>query len=204
MTGALIMNRQASFADRGDDLYETPIAAVEALLDAERLPHDISEPACGRGAIVGVLRRHGHRVLASDLNDYGCPDSQSGVDFLAQPQARIDANAIVTNPPFRLAGKFVEHALFMAPKVIMLLRLAFLESERRTRILEDGTLARVHVFRNRLPMMHRDGWQGPKIAAGAVAFAWFVWDRFHEGPTELHRLSWRKPVAANDNERIAA
>jgi hypothetical protein len=117
----------------------------------------------------------------------------------ALKQSRIDVEAIVTNPPFKIAGKFVEHAIGMAPKVCMLLRLAFLESVRRTNILESGKLARVHVFRNRLPMMHRDGWEGPKTARSAVAFAWFVWDRFHTGPTELHRLSWQKPAA---NDRI--
>jgi hypothetical protein len=58
----------------------------------------------------------------------------------------------------------------------MLLRLAFLESERRSAILESGWLTRVHVFRKRLPMMHRVGWNGPR-ASSALAFAWFCWDR---------------------------
>ena len=66
----------------------------------------------------------------------------------------------------------------LCPRVIMLLRLAFLESERRTDILDGGRLARVYVFRNRLPMMHRAGWQG-RCAASAIAFAWFVWDTAH-------------------------
>jgi len=71
----------------------------------------------------------------------------------------------------------------------MLLRLAFMESERRTPILDNGHLARVHVFRKRLPMMHRAGWEGRKANSG-MAFAWFVWDRSHTGPTELNRVSW--------------
>src|SRR5262245_47430653 len=54
----------------------------------------------------------------------------------------------------------------------------------------QGRLARVHVFRSRLPMMHRAGWSGPR-ASSAIAFAWFVWDRDHAGPAELHRISWR-------------
>ena len=41
--------------DRGDDLYETPACAVEALLRTERLPHRLWEPACGRGSILKVL-----------------------------------------------------------------------------------------------------------------------------------------------------
>jgi len=42
---------------------------------------------------------------------------------------------------------------------------------------------------NRLPMMHRDGWQGPK-ASSNIAFAWFVWDRAHAGETAMRPVSW--------------
>jgi hypothetical protein len=83
----------------------------------------------------------------------------------------------------------VAHALDLCPHVVMLLRLAFLESERRTGILEGRGLARVHVFRKRLPMMHRDEWQGRKANSG-MAFGWFVWNREHNGPATIHRISW--------------
>src|SRR5262249_45820631 len=148
--------------------------------------------ACGRGAIVAVLRAHGHEVVASDFVDYGVPVTAPGyfgVDFLLERRAPEGTEAIVTNPPFSRAEEFVEHALELCPRVIILLRLAFLESERRSRILDTGTLARVHVFRRRLPMMHRDGWKGPK-ASSAMAFAWFVWDRDHDGIPTLNRISW--------------
>ena len=95
---------------------------------------------------------------------------------------------ICTNPPFKNAGAFVAHALKVCPRVIMLLRLAFLESRRRSQIIESGTLARVHVFRERLPRMHRDGWNGP-LASSSMSFAWFVWSRDHQGPPTLHRIS---------------
>lgn len=177
-----------ALSERGNDLYETPVEAVDALLKAESLPLDIWEPACGPGAIVRALRAAGHRVLATDLVDYGCPDSASGVDFLMRwPGPHPDC--IVTNPPYKLADQFVARGLEVCSRVVMLLRLPFLESVRRTEILEGGHLARVHVFRNRLPMMHRDGWQGPKNTS-STAFAWFVWDRMHRGPTELRRISW--------------
>ncbi len=175
--------------DRGDDLYETPPVAVEALLRVERLPYRLWEPACGRGKIVNVLRAAGHQTLGSDLVDYGDPTHFYGRDFLMEHKAPDGCEAIVTNPPFKLAHQFVAHALKLCPKVVMLLRLAFLESERRRDILDNGMLARVYVFRLRLPMMHRDNWAGPKTNSG-MAFAWFVWDREHNGPTELHRISW--------------
>lgn len=183
-------NKAAPLNQRKDDLYESPPEAVHALLRAERLPHTIWEPACGPGVIVRILRAAGHDVLATDLVDYESPDQGfHGWDFLSEHRLPNLVEAIVTNPPFKNAGEFVAKALELCPKVIMLLRLAFLESERRTPILDNGHLARVHVFRKRLPMMHRHGWEG-KYSNSGMAFAWFVWDRAHSGPTELHRISW--------------
>jgi hypothetical protein len=178
-----------TYDERGFDLYEKPAVAVEALLRVEQIPHRIWEPAAGRGAIVRVLRDHGHAVIASDIHNYGNLHFVS--DFLAQERLPAGCEAIVTNPPFRLAEEFVAHALELAPLVIMLLRLAFLESERRCRILEGRGLARVHVFRKRLPMMHRDQWVGRKANSG-MAFAFFVWDRNHKGPTTIDRISWER------------
>lgn len=180
-----------SLSERGHDLYETPAVAVEALLRVERLPHRLWEPACGPGAIVRVLRAAGHEVIGSDLVDYGNPTHFSGLDFLTERKAPDGCELIITNPPYKLAGEFVAHALDICPRVIMLLRLAFLESERRRGILEDRGLARVHIFRRRLPMMHRDGWTGRK-ASSAIAFAWFVWDRDHTGLPTLNRISWER------------
>lgn len=181
------------FADRGYDLYETPACAVHALLDAEQLPDGgVWEPACGRGAIVRVLQERGHRVWATDLVDYGVPEQDmAGRDFLLE-EGSVPSfiGSIVTNPPYHHAAQFVRHALVLCPRVYMLLRLGFLESKRRSSILDNGWLARVHVFRNRLPMMHRDGWNGRR-ATSSIAFAWFVWDRAHTGPAELHRISWK-------------
>jgi hypothetical protein len=176
-------------AVRGHDLYETPEAAVLAVTQVERLPLRLWEPAAGRGAIVRPLRAAGHHVIASDLIDYGDPTHFAGRNFLAETKAPDGCEAIITNPPYSLAEKFVRHALELSPLTIMLLRLAFLESARRSDILEGAGLARVHVFRKRLPMMHRDGWTGRRATSG-IAFAWFVWDRSHTGPTTIHRVSW--------------
>lgn len=184
-------NKRAALNLRKDDLYESPPEAVTALLRVGELPKNIWEPACGPGAIARVLRAAGHRVLATDLVDYASPDqNRHGWDFLSERELPFGVEAIVTNPPFKNAGEFVAHALELCPRVIMLLRLAFLESQKRTPILDSGHLARVHVFRKRLPMMHRHGWDGPTNSNSGMAFAWFIWDRNHKGPTELHRLSW--------------
>jgi hypothetical protein len=175
-------------AARQNDCYETPACAVEALLRIESLPRLVWEPACGPGAMVKVLRDHGHEVAASDIIDYGWDHEVK--DFFKYGSDVADySSVIVTNPPYQLAEKFVRKALELSPLVILLLRLAFLESVRRTDILEKSGLARIHVFRNRLPMMHRKGWDGPR-ASSAMPFAWFVWERGYEGPTTIDRISW--------------
>jgi hypothetical protein len=180
---------------RGADCYETPPVAVAALLRVEKLPHRIWEPACGRGNIVNVLRAHGHEVVATDLIDYGPPITFPGYwdrDFLRETSLPEGTGAILTNPPFMIVEKFVAHALELAPPmIILLLRLAFPEFKRRCNILEGTGLARVHVFRKRLPMMHRDGWAGRKANSG-MAFAWYVWERGYSGPTLTDRISWER------------
>jgi hypothetical protein len=186
----LTQSRRAPLVERGNDFYETPPEATLALLRIESLPIQIWEPACGRGAIVDVLRAAGHKVFASDLVDYGTPIMWR-LDFLEELRAPEGTQCILTNPPYKLAAAFVRHALALCPRAIFLLRLAFLESTGRSDILEDGQLARVYVFRNRLPMMHRDGWTGPR-ASSAIPFAWFCWNSAHRGPPELHRISWER------------
>jgi hypothetical protein len=177
---------QHAHAERAADLYETPACAIHALLAVEKLEHWLWEPAAGRGAIVSVLRDRGHAVIASDLLDYGFP-LHFVADFLTQTKAPVDCDTIITNPPYQIATEFTRHALDLVPHLYLLLRLAFLESIRRTDILERRGLARVHIFRARLPFMHRNNWAGPR-ASSAIPFAWFCWDRGHRGPIVVNRI----------------
>jgi hypothetical protein len=75
--------------------------------------------------------------------------------------------------------------------VALLLRLPFLEGAGAERLKLTSGVARVHVASRRLPMMHRDGWDGPK-ATSAMAFAWFVWDARHRGPGQLGFFDWKQ------------
>src|SRR5262245_2116251 len=74
-------------SQRGDDCYDTPPEAVHALLQVEPIPNLVWEPACGSGNIVRELRATGRRVIATDLVDHGCPDSESRIDFLMELRA---------------------------------------------------------------------------------------------------------------------
>lgn len=182
-----------ALADRKDDFYASPPEAVAAFLRAEApfLPRSLWEPACGDGAIVSPLRAAGYRVHATDLVARGCPDSRAGEDFLMPFPVPDGVEGIVTNPPFKLAQQFVDRALLVVPYVAMLLRVGFLESAERRAWFQDGPLARVHISSRRLPMMHRDGWEGEK-SSSAIAFAWFVWDRRHQGEPVIRWFDWRE------------
>lgn len=192
-------NRAHSIKERGNDLYQTPVVAVRVLCEVETIPTVVWEPCCGPGAIVNELRRTGRKVIAHDLVDWGCPDSSARRDFLMERDA--PASCIVTNPPFKLAEEFVERALDLCPEVYMLLRVAFLEGLRWERSLRPH-LARVHVFAPRLPMMHREGWDGPVNSNSGMAFGWFSfqrgWGSKGDHPT-VNWVNW-KTMAPRPNE----
>lgn len=181
-----------SLADRKNDLYETPPCATRALipfLDRDQL---IWEPACGPGAIVRELRDAGFVVHATDLVDYGLEGSHSGVDFLMERPGLFWPDVIVTNPPFKLADEFTRHALTLASTVWIFQRLNWLEGVKRADLM-DRHLDHILLGRERLPMMHRDGWEGPKLGASAMPFAWFRFEA--ERPAgrvaRFERISWR-------------
>src|SRR5271155_2124345 len=115
-------------ADRGLDAYFSPPEAAGSLLHIEDgyLPKCIWEPAAGDGAIVRPLLDAGFTVIASDIVDYGL-DGCKILDYLkARPMPEVQA--VVTNPPYKLAVEFAEKALKEAPYLALLLRTNFLES----------------------------------------------------------------------------
>jgi len=179
----------ASKADRGLEFYRTPIEAIRALIAIEGkwLPWHICEPACGDGAIAEPLRASGRAVCATDIVDRG----YGGVrDFLTE--YAICEQGVVTNPPFSLAQEFVDKT-FSFPSVhycALLLRLSFLESQKRKDWFEANPPARIHVSSRRLPMMHRDGWDGNK-STSTLAHAWFIWLRGYDGAPQLRWFDWR-------------
>lgn len=194
MAGLLTGNKTASKEERGADFYASPYAALPPLLCAEgrRLPKAIWEPSCGNGALVLPLRNRGYEVVATDLHSWGCPDSEGGVDFLSAVADRFrpeSAFGIVTNPPFGIVEDYVERAVKLAPYVALLLRLAFLESEGRMKWFPTVGLRRVHVIGERLPMMHRHGYEGPKLSNAGMCFAWFIFER-HKKPVKQVPVRW--------------
>jgi hypothetical protein len=184
----MLIQSSHNYDERNLDAYFTPIEAVLSLVDLEHehLPNHIWEPACGDGAIVKPLRGYGFDVLASDVVDYGCPDSKLR-DYLHSP---IDTpeRGIVTNPPFKLALSFAEKAVKESNYVAFLLRTNFLESVERLAFFKYSPPSYIYISSRRLPMMHRFGWNGPK-APSNTCHAWFVWERININ-TERPIVRW--------------
>jgi hypothetical protein len=166
-------------SQRGAEQYPTPACATEAVLRKEMLPPHVLEPCEGEDrAISRVLEAHGYTVTGYDL-------VRDGIDFLKVTQVPPDIGAVVTNPPFSQAATIVLHALTLVPKVIILERIQFLESEQRADLFDSGMLSRIWVFRDRVPRMHMVGWAGNRSSA-AMCLAWFVFEVGHRGPPTLH------------------
>lgn len=182
----------SSKAERGLEFYKTPVEATRSLIAIEgrSLPQMIWEPACGDGAMVFPLVESGRTVFASDIVDRGFGHV---LDFMTAEHHPVSpCRAVVTNPPFSLAQEFVDKA-FSLPNihyVALLLRLAWLESARRKEWFASNPPARIHVSSRRLPMMHREGYEGKK-STSTLAHAWFIWLRGHDGPPQLRWFDWR-------------
>ena len=132
-----------------NDYYATEPKATELLLNLEELNLNILEPACGEGHISKVLLDHGFNVTSTDLIDRGF--GVGGIDFLKRTE-KFDGD-IITNPPYKYAQEFVEHALELVSKghkVIMFLKVQFLEVIKRRQLFKKNPPKRVWVSSSRL------------------------------------------------------
>jgi hypothetical protein len=171
------------YARQRDDFYPTPARATLALLATEQFNGLIWEPACGDGAISKLCLAHGYEVVSSDLIDRGY--GEVGIDFLMEWKSR--GQNIITNPPFKLAVPFVKKALELSNgKVAMLLKIAFLEGQERSKLFRDSPLARVLVFSQRLAFVPGGSAEARKLdGGGMMAFAWFIWEHGYTGKPTL-------------------
>jgi len=171
------MHKRGDEPREPNDFYVTPPETTKALMDREYFDGWVWECACGNGAMSEVIKHYVPHILSTDLIDRGYGSCQ---DFLAHNPVNKYDN-IITNPPFKLALEFVEHAKKVArKKIAMLLKVVFLESAKRYQMFQDREfpLKVVYVFSRRQTIAIR----GEQLEnSGMVAYAWFVWDKEHKG-----------------------
>lgn len=169
-----------------DDYYATEPKAIYKLCEVEKFSPTVWECACGEGHMVKALMENGYAVVASDIVDRGCPNTVIA-DFLKTvTNHNLD---IITNPPYKYAKEFVEHALDISKdgnKVAMFLKLTFLESKSRKALFEKYPPKKVWVFSERVQRAKNGDFEKYKKGVGtAVAYAWFIWEKGYKGETTI-------------------
>jgi len=169
--------------ERTNDFYPTPEWATHALMKREPFPGDIWEPACGKGDMSKVLLQY-QPTYSSELETGEDIYGNGGVDFLKTNKE--DVANIISNPPFKLAKEFIEHAKENAThKIAMFLKIQFLEGIGRYDFFQDKKypLKKVWVFSKRVTL-YKDG-ERNGMGTGTMCFAWFVWEKTHKGEPSI-------------------
>lgn len=207
--GHAIGTKTATKEDRGDDLYETPIEAMRTLLALESFGLNVLEPSVGKGTILRPLEDAGYQVSISDLvdRDIATRDGEcQGVGDFLLSKSQGGGWDIITNPPYGVANAYIAHALreHRPRKMAMLLNSNFIfgfEDSDRRYVMDEHPPSRIYAFTRRLPMMHRDGWDGNK-ASSQMNTAWFVWERnddgsYGQGYPQIIRVDWKACLDAS-------
>lgn len=147
------------------DFYPTPSDVTIALMDFLKLPKGkIWEPACGDGAMAKVIERYGHLVWPTDIRD--TEYSWLKHDFLAT-EVPYCFDAVITNPPFNNAHKFIKEALRHSNIVCMLLKSQYWHAASRVTLFNKYKPSWV------LPLTWRPDFTGE--GASQMDVLWTVW-----------------------------
>lgn len=161
-----------------NDYYATPPAAIDCLLEKATLDKNIWECACGQGHISKRLIELGYNVKSTDLIDRGY--GVGGVDFFSVWEPFC--GDILTNPPYKLAQEFCEHALDLIPegnKVFMFLKVQFLESKRRRVLFDRKQLKTVYVLSGRMSCAINGDFE--HNCSSVIAYAWYEFEKGYNG-----------------------
>lgn len=169
---------------RDGDFYATPVDVVREFLarwaPCIEAPASILEPSAGAGAFLVPLRETWPEATVDAYDIAPKHDAVKRRDVWSGDLERT-YELIITNPPYSCAREFIDaHWPLVAPggHLVLLLRLAFLESVERRAWWRTRRPERVYVLSHRPTF--RNGQSEPR-----TAYAWFVW-------RPGRRLSWSR------------
>ena len=172
---------------QNEDYYATDPIAAEWLLKIEEIPKDkpIWECAAGEKHLSKVFEEHGYKVRSSDL--IVRTEDVEQLDFLASNETWN--GTIITNPPYNQAVNFIQKAMESITegnKVIMFLKVQFLEGKSRKKLFEKYPPKTVWVSSSRITCAKNGDFEYMKANGGsAVAYAFYVWQKGYKGNTIL-------------------
>ena len=163
------------------DYYATDPIALELLLEREEFSHHVWECACGEGHLSRVLEAHGYDVFSTDIIDRGF--GNECLDFM-QYEGVFDGD-IVTNPPYKYAKEFAEHAIECVRdgnRVAMFLKIQFLEGKSRRQLFDRYPPKLIYVASGRINCCKNgDFSKRQRDNNSAQAYAWFIWEKGYAG-----------------------
>lgn len=173
-----------------DDYYATEPKATQLLLHNEKFSQIIWEPACGGGHMSEVIKTNGYDVVSSDIIDRGYSGTKV-INFLEYQEK--NTYDIITNPPYKYAKEFAEHALEISEdgvKIAMFLKLTFLESKKRKELFLKYPFKTLYVSSSRLQCAKNGDFKKYKKGTGtAVAYGWYVWEKGFTGKPTIEWIN---------------
>jgi hypothetical protein len=170
------MAQRSEPRDSLDD-FPTPPWATRALMEhVLKKPTSTMtclEPACGAGHMARTLKEYFKEVEASDVHDYG----YGAVSDFMEPASRYYSHDwVITNPPFRLAEKFITQSMWAARNgIAIFVRSVFIESVGRyNRLFLHWPPSVMAQFTERVPLVKG---RLDKDASTATSYCWLVWDK---------------------------
>ena len=190
-----VMQRRVEAHDSLDDFPSPPWASralIEHVIGAGAVRGLTAlEPACNRGYMARPLAEYFGRVHARDIHDYGWSGQEAVEDFLwpgGGPVGGVDW--VITNPPFRLAERFIARGLAVARTgVAVIVRTSFLEGVGRyENLYSPNPPSIVAQFCERVPMVKG---RIDARASTATSYCWLVWIK--GWPLHGTRFDWIPP-----------
>lgn len=161
---ARIVGGNSEYGRVKSDYYPTPPEVTEALMQFLDLPAGtaIWECAAGKNHMVNVMRDHGYRVIASDI--------ETGYDFMETPL--VDCDWIITNPPFSLSEQFISKCIEHRKPFALLLKSHYWHARRRLNLFMDHPPAYI------LPLTWRPDFFFKARGGGSpmLDVMWCVWN----------------------------
>ena len=164
-----------------DDFYATPEDVTRALIREypKIAKMAVWEPCAGNGMMAGALVAGGvTRILCTDIIQrqpvVPLPVHLSApVDVFTVTTLPAGVDAVITNPPFMLAPKMIEHILCLdggPPQFLALvLKATFWHAARRYPLFQKHPPTAIH------PLLWRPDFQN--LGAPTMEVMWCVWDR---------------------------
>lgn len=181
MKSALMLGVNPNSKREINDFYATNPHALDIalpILKAVGMDNNLWECACGMGHLSNKLIENGFSVKSMDLIDRGY--GETNVDFL-KCNERFNGD-IITNPPFKLAEDFVKKGFELIEphrKVILFLKVQFLESKSRKQLFKKYPLKHLLVYSERQQCAKDADFE--HLNATTQCYCWYVFEKEYVG-----------------------